>query len=271
MKNIIINGASYIHGFDICYDEFGSDYKLEWNDWFTKLTDAQKDRFNEVRLSGQLASKLKTKVTDLSHYGVPNEYICNKTIDYLEKNKNNINAENTLVIIGWTENQRFSLFSNNTRINVNPYSITGYLKCAEEMLNSDNSEFIRLYKLLMPLEELYNTTKNIAIGPYLDHLQNINYLQLYLDRHNFNYCFFNTADQYPFYDRNIKDVIGYDPDYLVDWNRWLFGNTKETYWKSWQDTILNDKKMLTNTNHPSILAAQDLSNKLIDYFGTQLK
>ena len=261
MKNIVIGGCSFVHGFDICYQEFNSDPNIWWHHWFESLTKEQRTYFNSVRLSGQLAKKLNVKVTDISQFGVPNEFICNKTIHYLEANKH-LTPDNSIIVVGWTENQRFSMFIDNERININPVSVSGYLKCAENMLDTDNTKYINLFKKLLSVEEIYKDSPEVFIGSYITHLSQILQLQMYLESKGFQYCFFNSLTQIPV-KTNTEQLVSYSLDSLIKWDNWILD-----YWESWQELLVNDQ-LITSTHHPSIQSVNEFSDILKDYIITK--
>ncbi len=258
MKNIVISGCSFVHGFDICYQEFNSNPNTWWHNWFESLTDQQRDYFNSVRLSGQLAKKLNVKVTDISLYGIPNEFICNKTIHYLETNKH-ITPDNSIIVIGWTENQRFSMFIEDERININPMSVSDYLECAKNMLNTDNSKYINIFEKLLTVEEIYKESPEVFTGSYITHLSQILQLQMYLESKDFQYCFFNSLTQIPV-KPNIEQLVGYSLYDLVKWDNWVFD-----YWHSWQDLLTKNNLLTTSTCHPSIRSVDEFSDILTEY------
>jgi len=269
IKKIILNGCSFVHGFDLCYEEFGvKDKLLDFDDAYKSWTVEQKEIFARKRLSGKLKSHFNCEVVDLSKYGESNEWIANNTISYLEENKNNL--ENTLVLIGWTDIVRTPYFLSNRIRNISVGSLDHYIEWISKVEPSEATmEDLKIYQQLKPLKQIWDENPSMLIQCRDRHLSLVIMMQLYLEKLKLNHCMWNSLSMWPIvpdYNTNYSDYRK-----IVNWNNWWPKGNKESYENSWDELIWQNPEYFTATRHPNEYSVNNFSKKIISFIENKIK
>jgi len=269
IKKIILNGCSFVHGFDLCYEEFKvKDTFLNFEDAYETWTNEQKETFARKRLSGKLKSHFDCEVVDLSKYGESNDWIANNTISYLEENKNNL--ENTLVLIGWTDIVRTPYFLSNRIRNISVGSLDHYIDWIAKVAPSEAAaEDQKFYQQLRPLKQIWDDNPSMLNHCRDRHLSLVIMMQLYLEKLNLNQCMWNSLSMWPAvpdYNTNYSDYSK-----IVNWNNWWPNGNKDSYDKSWDDIVWRANNAFTATRHPNEYSVNDFSERLITFIEHKIK
>jgi len=265
IENIIINGCSFVHGFDLCYKDFNIPPFTSWPNAFKQFTDEQKQIFKNKRLSGKLGDIFNCNVIDLSISGECNDHIANSLIDYLKKNENSLNPDTTLVIVGWTEPERWPFFvrdnGENLNINVRAISYWKYAFQREQPKTKELESRIEVLNSLEGMEKLWEKYDGMGMTGYWRHSSLIFLLQQYLENHKYNYCFFNSLYGFPVNPKYPRySNIGYDEH--INWKNWYPRGDIKSYDWNWNSLILKHEKYKTDSAHPSQLAVDEFSKEL---------
>lgn len=267
IEKIIINGCSFVHGFDLCFERHNIHPYSMWPEAIKQMTISQRKEFKNERLSGKLKNIFNCEVIDLSHSGENNDFIANKTINYINDNKNKINSETTLVIIGWTEPERLPFYFEDQKLNVTISMVQSYLNVALREPHSDHTEKrIELLKRLLPMQQIWNGTNTMAYITYFRHTSLVFLLQQYLQNYNIRYCFFNSLRSWPLKPNYLSKIENYESyDSLIDWNSWYPYKDISSYNWNW-DQDMDDRFIpKTLTAHPTIEAVNIFSKELSEF------
>ena len=275
IEKIILNGCSFVHGFDITYEK----NNIEKHSRFDEVTKAWSkdlwDDFNSVRISGQLKKLLDCdNIENLAKPGYSNEYIASKTIDYINSNLSKINPKTTIVMIGWTDFCRTVLYSE--KYHAFHYSlpyIENYLKIVADQKPKTPKiiDYLKLLKKFEPISQEYFNDVLCTTTDYYRHINLILMLQFYLELRGIKYIFWNNllnAPRVTFYNKYYP-VEYKDIENQVDWSNWAPDFNKESYDKSWEEIILNDKVYQTASAHPSEEGVKVWAEKLANLVKTK--
>jgi hypothetical protein len=274
VKKIILNGCSFVHGYDITYAQNNiepfSNFFAVSKDW----TKEQWDEFNSVNLSGRLQKLFKCdNVVNLALSGFSNEYIASKTIDYIESNWESIDPKTTLIMIGWTEFCRTVVYNENSCVNYSVPHIENYLKIFEKEYpkNRDLQYRINFLKNIQSLEEYYINDAVTTTTDYFRHINLILMLQFYLKSKGLQYVFWNSLVNFPRleFNKNEHPVQYNEIENLVDWSRWMSNGVKADYERSWEELIRPNEVYRTESCHPNaeatLMWAEKIFNFINDY------
>jgi hypothetical protein len=265
VEKIILNGCSFVHGFDMCFREFGTRdyerYDIAEQSW----TIEQKTIFNKKRLAGQLGDYFNCEVIDLSISGEANHRISTSTINYVEENKSDLDPDTTLVLIGWTDITRAAFRLSNIQTNFSIFSIEGHIKFTES-LDTDkfSQELLKIYSEFLPLKTIYDENPSMINSHYQDYFSLILLTQLYMNKMGIRCYMWNSLPNWPQlpdykYDyKNLSDI--------VNWDRFWPHGTIESHEISWGDSLVdNPEKYLTASGHPTDIAAQEFIASLTKF------
>jgi len=265
VEKIILNGCSFVHGFDICFREFGTPdyerYDIAERSW----TAEQLKIFNKKRLSGRLREHFNCEVIDLSISGEANHRIATSTINYIEENKSDIDPSSTLVLIGWTDITRSAFRLSDIQTNFSILNLEGHIKFTES-LDTDkfSQELMKVYSNFLPLKTIYDENPSMINGHYQDYFSLILLTQLYMDKMGLKFYMWNSLPnwpQLPDYNHDYKNLTD-----VINWNRFWPNGTEESYDTSWGDSLVGDhEKYLTASGHPNDVAVQEFSESLVKF------
>ena len=268
VEKIILNGCSFVHGFDICYERHGIISHTNWPMASNQMTTEQREEFNSLRLSGRLGELFDCEVVDLSWAGESNNYIAQSTIKYINDNINNINPENTLVITGWSEPQRMPFYLNDQKLNVCIALVRAYIKVCEieyprtpESLNRQN-----LYKKFLGMQEIWDENESMAYTAYFNHCALAFMLQQYLENKKIKHCNFNSLKTWPL-KPGYLDTIGFNESYddLINWTNWYPNRNISSYDWNWENDMTDRSIVKTDSFHPSLEAVDIFSKELTEF------
>lgn len=271
-KKIILNGCSFTHGCDIIYAKYNippfTNFHYATKNWNMSIW----DEFNDAQLGGRLKPLLNCDdIVNLAHPGYSNEYIASETINYIERNIENLDLNNTLVLIGWTEFCRTVIYTDS----IGPFNysvpfVDQYLQAfsQENPRTPILEKRIEFLDRIKHLTSIYEEEILASTTDYFRHVNLILMLQFYLKSKNIKYIFWNSLINYPkvTYYKDEHLVRYYQIEDLIDWSKWAPGKNKGSYNYSWQSFMDVDKKYLTASAHPSIEATQmwaELLHKVI--------
>lgn len=270
IEKIILNGCSFVHGFDLCFKQHNFHPFSNWVTYDTQATVEQKNEFNSLRLSGRLSELFNCEVVNLSWSGESNNYIANRTIRYINDNIHNINSENTLVICGWTEPQRLPFYLNNQKLNVCISLVKNYIGVAEREHPSTEESLARAeqYKKFLGIQEIWDENESMSYTTYFHHTALVFMLQQYLENKRIKYCFFNSLRTWPLkpdYLSKIGFACNETYDDLIDWTNWYPNRNISSYDWNWDSDMDNRSIVKTDTYHPSIEAVDVFSRELAEF------
>lgn len=268
IKKIIINGCSFVHGFDLCYERHGLHSFANWATAYDSMSNEQRTEFNSLRLSGRLKEIFNCEVIDLSWSGESNEYIANKTICYINDNINDIDPETTLVIAGWSEPQRLPFYLNNQKLNVCISLVKNYIQVAEREIpqTSESIERAEQYRKFLGMQEIWNENESMSYTTYFRHTSLAFMLQQYLLNKKIRHCFFNSLRTWPLKPNYLSKIGSYESyDNLIDWSTWYPNKSIASYDWNWDDDMDRRKLSKTATYHPGIQAVDVFSKELAGF------
>jgi hypothetical protein len=229
----------------------------------------QKEDFESLRLSGRLKDSLGCDIVDLSYSGECNEYIANRTINYINDNIDNIDTESTLVVLGWTEPERLPFYLKNNKLNVCISLVDYYIKVAEREYPQTTSsvEKAENFKNFLGLQALWNDHDAMSYTAYFRHLSLVFMTQQYLESKNIKYCFFNSLRSWPLKDGYLNKLGPHAENYdnLIKWNSWYPNRNISSYDWNWDSDMDERSIVKTVSNHPSLEAVDIFSKQLSDF------
>jgi hypothetical protein len=269
VKKIIINGCSFVHGFDLCFERHGIHPYANWLSANNQMTIDQQLEFESIRLSGRLRDILGCDVTNLSYSGESNEYIANRTINYINDNIDTLDTESTLVILGWTEPERLPFYLKDNKLNVCISLVKSYIQVAEREQPQTTHSIERAdnYKNFLGLQELWNNHDTMPYTTYFRHLSLVYMTQLYLESKNIKYCFFNSLRSWPLKEGYIDKLGPHAENYdnLINWNSWYPNKNITSYDWNWDEDMEKHSIQKTATSHPSVQAVDIFSQSLKEF------
>jgi hypothetical protein len=273
ITKIIISGDSFTHGFDLCYDKFGNPPYSKWIEISSKWTPEQHQEFADLRLSGRLKKLFNCEIVDLSWSGESNDYIANSLITYIEDNKETIDFETTLVIAGWSEPDRFPFYLDNGVLNTCISLVPSYIEVTTRFVpqTDHDQQSIKNYNQLLGLYNLWQNNQAFNYTGYYHHTSLITLLQIYLEKMNIRYCFFNSLPTKPLKPNYIFHKMNDYGDKIIDWSNWYPYKSRDSYDWSWDMTLRPSKDMHynekyhTDSMHPNILAVEEHSQNLYNF------
>ena len=163
-----------------------------------------------------LAEELNCECFNNAKGGGSNQRIVRTTIDWLLKNKNK--WSDVLVLVGWTEFHRYEILNNKNWIQINSIDFP-----PEEIQNTIRYENWKSY-----IANFYNIWRM-----YNNYLDNILYLQLFLESNNIKYIFWDSIGDFSPDD----DTFRYRNKYKKKWDiintkNWVTGGDE-----SWEKYI----------------------------------
>ena len=170
-----------------------------------------------------LAEELNCECFNNAKGGGSNQRIVRTTIDWLLKNKNK--WSDVLVLVGWTEFHRYEILNNKNWIQINSIDFP-----PEEIQNTIRYENWKSY-----IANFYNIWRM-----YNNYLDNILYLQLFLESNNIKYIFWDSIGDFSPDD----DTFRYRNKYKKKWD--IIDDTfryRNKYKKKWD--IINTKNWVT--------------------------
>lgn len=268
IENIILNGCSFVHGDDLCFQRYNIPVFSPIRDTLASWNKEQLEHFENVRLSGQLKRYLNCNVINLANSGSSNSQIANCTFTYLEEHKKELNPDTTLVIIGWTENHRYDYFFDDCgKLTISIPKSEVYKRVFKRRLKHVNDSDIKKYEAyikhldnLKSYSDLFNDHVSMSYVNYIYHIQLINMMQLQLEKFNFKYMFFNSLSHYPLNSQPRKECVILDN--LINWENWFPYFNKDSYWYSWDESIRDRSELNTESYHPSELAVEKFAKEL---------
>lgn len=190
------------------------------------------------------ARQLKCDYLNNAKGGGSNQRIVRTTIDWLLENKDKWNE--VLVLIGWTEFHRYEILNNRNWTQINRLDTP-----PEKMQKRVGSENWKSY-----ISNFYNMWRM-----YNNYLDNILYLQLFLESNNIKYIFWDSIGD--FFD---VSTIHYRNKYKKKWdiinkNNWV--TTRE--YQSWENYLRELEK-----EHDVRVGTRDKQGILDDYHPNEL-
>lgn len=270
IENIILNGCSFVHGFDLCFEQFGIEPYTNFDLAYKNFTQEQMDIFEQSRLSGKLTKLLDCRVTNLAQIGETNQGIARSTMEYIEKYEPN--PENTIVLIGWTDYTRDSFFMPELIQKFSLANISNYIEWHKK--SKGPKKLMDLYEQMLPIENLINTHRCFINKYYYEHLNLITLLQLYLEKKSLKYLMWNSLSTWPIdvdYPYNYNNY-----ESMINWSAWWPDSNKESYDIAWGDEVFRGNpetksKVFTQdynrtvSGHPSIPSVEKFSQDLYKF------
>jgi len=191
-----------------------------------------------------LAEELNCECFNNAKGGGSNQRIVRTTIDWLLKNKNK--WSDVLVLVGWTEFHRYEILNNENWIQVSRIDFP-----PEEIQNTIRYENWKSY-----IANFYNIWRM-----YNNYLDNILYLQLFLESNNIKYIFWDSIGDFSPDD----DTFRYRNKYKKKWDiintkNWVTGGDEswEKYLKELEKEHdvrvgTRDKRGILDDFHPNEL------------------
>lgn len=265
VENIILTGCSFVHGDDVCYEKYGIPAYTGILDIYPTWNPSQKKYFEEVRLSGQLRKLLNCNVINLAESGDSNYTISSRLVNFLDKNK--FNKEKTIVLVGWTENDRQDFYINDVgRLTLGVQRLEDYLNVFIKRYSLENKKGL-LYQIdaikkLLPYGKLYKDYTTMAYLTYRQHLQQIKLTELAIEAEGYKYIFWNSLPHHPLDPSCDVQEIKIEN---IKWKNWFPFFDVTSYQYSW-DAEIRKSKLHTASYHPSeraiTLFAKNLANEI---------
>lgn len=266
IENIILTGCSFVHGDDVCYEKYNIPSFTSILDVIPKWNSDQKKYFEEVRLSGQLSKFLNCNVINIAESGSSNYNISTQLINFLDKNK--FNKEKTIVLVGWTENDRQDFYINDFgRLTVAIQRVDNFIYVFNRRYDlykrpEDLTTLELIKKYLVVHGKLYKENTAMNHLTYRQHLQQIKLTELAIESEGYKYIFWNSLPQFPLDPRlNIKEPKIEN----IKWKNWFPFFDITSYQYSW-DHQIRKTQLYTPSFHPNEQAiklfALDLANAI---------
>lgn len=260
---ILLNGCSYVHGFDAAWD-YGLNPRLTED--ARRLGSPYWHLLQKINLGGNIGRLLgASEVVNLARNGNSNDIIVYETIQHFNALRHqDFDPQEWLVLIGWTEPARMIAFddkNNHSVVSFNPFLIDDWIKRTSGY-DESRADYLRdfyernrdlsrhLMKMMTP-DDLANQLIRSVLS-----------LQSYLDGAGVRYLFWNSLQGMPeprgsFMTRIAGSIINAD-----SWMH-IGHNPVPAIHTGWYEIIPNHER--TPTGHPGIHAIEKFSRMLADF------